>query len=295
MSCIPFLLSRSRYVADRALSGFNKWYKFATDRKSVVIDDFDAMENDLLPFWSMSPEDIRSRTWEITSNPWNEAFGLKVRDGKIELGPNTLPTHRWMMEGVGALIEPFVEHIPDMDLALNVNDESRVAVEWEDLKAMHDLVTTRKPSEHAGADSKWSENRGSQWREILEEPSTDTAFEEASFQHTFHRFAAKTCPPRSEARSERAGNVGRLCASCAAPHSLGPFVADWALAADYCHQPDLANLHGFFLGPAAFKTTKDLLPVFSQSKVHGYNDILYVHSVSCITLAPLSPVVDAAR
>ena len=37
----------------------------------------------------------------------------------------------------------------------------------------------------------------------------------------------------------------------------------------------MANLHGFYLSPAAFKTAHDLIPVFSQSKAHGFNDILY--------------------
>jgi Glycosyl transferase family 90 len=52
-------------------------------------------------------------------------------------------------------------------------------------------------------------------------------------------------------------------------------MSNWTLAADICHQPDMADLHGFYLSPAAFKTSHELRPVFSQSKPHGYNDILY--------------------
>src|SRR6266487_523059 len=40
-------------------------------------------------------------------------------------------------------------------------------------------------------------------------------------------------------------------------------------------QTDLPSLHGFFLSPASFKVTQSLLPLFSQSKVSGFSDILY--------------------
>ncbi|TIA30045.1 hypothetical protein D6C78_09842 [Aureobasidium pullulans] len=40
-------------------------------------------------------------------------------------------------------------------------------------------------------------------------------------------------------------------------------------------EPDLANLHGLYLSPAAFKVSHELYPVFSQSKAPGFNDILY--------------------
>lgn len=44
---------------------------------------------------------------------------------------------------------------------------------------------------------------------------------------------------------------------------------------DICHQPDLVSLHGLFLSPAAFKVSQTLTPIFSQSSVSGFGDILY--------------------
>lgn len=255
--------------------GFGEWYTYATNRNSAIIDDFDSIRDDLLPFWSISPQEIRQRTWEITSNPWNEVFALKIRDGKIDLGPNRLPTHRWMMEGVQALIQPFVKYLPDMDLPLNLNDESRVAVEWEDLQPMLDSVKGRSSS-RIHNNNTWIPERAHQWRDPFEEAATKTIFEDHSFKNSFNSFSARTCPPSSRARREPIIDKGKLCVSCTKPHSIGPFIRDWNLAGDVCHQPDLANLHGFFMSPAAFKTTKKLVPIFSQSKVPGYNDILYV-------------------
>lgn len=252
---------------------FDIWYEYATSRNSAIIDDFDGIHDDLLPFWSLAPDDIRRRTWEMTCNPWNEISGISIRNGKVNLGANKVPTHRWMLEGVAALLEPFVQHIPDMDLALNLNDESRVAVEWQLLQDMR-ASSLRNATSNAKVQSSWSQNRSSQWRDVGDSPTAQTRFEDHSFANSYYMYAAKTCPPESKARNERIWNTRDLCASCAAPHSLGVFVSNWTGAADACHQPDLANLHGFFLSPAAFKTTRELMPVFSQSKVHRYNDIL---------------------
>ncbi|KAI9720054.1 MAG: hypothetical protein M1812_003181 [Candelaria pacifica] len=257
--------------------GYDEWYKFATDRSSLIINEFDSIDSDLSPFWSLSPTELRFRVWQMNANPWNEIAGISVRAGKAEISPNILPTHRWMLEGATRMINTFAEWLPDMDLALNLNDECRVAVPWER------LVIPRRGSgggENASSfaafkENKWSSNREDSWPPLPSEPITETVFEDHSFHDTFYKYGAIGCPPPSRARKERAWNTRDLCVSCAAPHSLGQYVQNWTLAADICHQPDLAKLHGFYVSPAAFKTTHDLMPVFSQSKVHGYSDILF--------------------
>ncbi|KAI9892987.1 MAG: hypothetical protein M1814_000871 [Vezdaea aestivalis] len=254
--------------------GFDKWYEFAVSRGSVVIDDFDGVDADLMPFWSVSPKDLRFRTWQVTANSFNDVFPISIRDGKTDLGPNRLPTHRWMLEGFADLIGSFVEWIPDMDLAINPNDECRVSVDWESRQSMLSSAKQTKSLDRP-ADTRWSPSRGSQWLSPDEEESTDSSFVEASFLPSYHSFLARTCPPSSKARQDYDWNTRDVCVSCAAPHSYGPFMANWTLAADPCHQPDLAYLHGFFISPSAYKGTSALLPIFSQSKVQGYGDIVY--------------------
>jgi hypothetical protein len=56
---------------------------------------------------------------------------------------------------------------------------------------------------------------------------------------------------------------------------MGQFPSNWTVATDICHQPDLAFLHGFFESPASFKVTQDLAPVFSQSTISGFSDIVF--------------------
>lgn len=252
--------------------GFDIWYEYATKRSARIIDEYDQIHEDLLPFYTISPAALRRLTWEIASNQWNEASGVTIRNGTAMVQDNVIPTHRWMIEGVVALINSFASHLPDMDLVFNINDESRVAAPYQIIQEL------RQQGARAALHGikSWSHDRAAGWPpESTDFPGHN--FRSASFEPNFREWGSISCPPDSPARSDRAliRSKSYLCTSCAAPHSLGQFVSNWSLAADMCHQPDMAHLHGFFMSPAAFKPAYALKPVFSQSKPHGYNDILY--------------------
>ncbi|RMZ88416.1 hypothetical protein DV736_g4349, partial [Chaetothyriales sp. CBS 134916] len=252
--------------------GFDIWWEYATNRSTVILDEYDQIYEDLLPFWAIHPADIRQQTWEIISNPWNEIAGISIRGGVATVQENILPTHRWMLEGITVLVNAFARYLPDMDLAFNLNDESRVAVPYDRLQSLRRQGEATKSFGTAS----WSPNRASGWRPITKVPNRDTVFHDLSFHNTFGPFGSVGCPPSSASRARsRIASQSTFCYSCAEPHSTGQFLSNWTLAADVCHQPDLAYLHGFYLSPAAFKATHSLRPVFSQSKPHPYNDILY--------------------
>ncbi|KPI36267.1 Beta-1,2-xylosyltransferase 1 [Cyphellophora attinorum] len=252
--------------------GFDLWYKFATNKKCLIIDEYDQINEDLLPFFDLTPAQIRQSTWEIASNQWNEAAGISIRNGTARVQDNVIPTHRWMVEGVEALINSFAAFLPDMDLVFNINDEPRVALSHEKLEQMRSSGAQKALSGRLS----WSENRTAEWLPEAVEQETRN-FEVVSRKDSFRDWGVIGCPPSSVSRRDRAliGSKASLCTSCVAPHSLGQFVSNWSLAADMCHQPDMAHLHGFYTSPAAFKPAGMLMPVFSQSKAHGYNDILY--------------------
>ncbi|KAI9828929.1 MAG: hypothetical protein M1826_005852 [Phylliscum demangeonii] len=170
---------------------------------------------------------------------------------------------------------PFAQWLPDMDLAFNLNDECRVAVPWADAQAM------RRAGEKAGnlaigKDTRWSQDRAAGWDPVdVDESAATVYFEDLQYNSSFKSYGTPLCPPGSRARQGQPWDAHVLCYSCARPHSHGPFIRNWTLAGDFCHQPDLSSLHGFFLSPSSFTGTRKLMPIFSQSKVHGYNDILY--------------------
>jgi hypothetical protein len=252
--------------------GFDIWFEYAQNRSALIVDEFDQIYHDLLPFRTVSPGDLRRQTWEMVSNPWNEISGITIRNGNAAVQDNVLPTHRWMLEGVAVLINSFARYLPDMDLAFNLNDESRVAVPHEAIESLREQGRLQDKSGGAS----WSTDRAEGWLPIPEQEVTATVFHDMSFRNTFRDFGSVGCGPSSLARKyPHVSSQAHVCGSCVALHSLGQFVANWTDAGDICHQPDMAYLHGFYLSPAAFKTSYNLMPVFSQSKPHGYNDILY--------------------
>lgn len=252
--------------------GFDAWYAYATARSALIIDDYDQIWKDLLPFWEISPQTLRLQTWEMVANPWNEIGGVSIRDGVASVQENILPTHRWMVEGAAGLINTFAEWLPDMDLAFNLNDESRVSVPHGILQQLHRWA---RSSEHKPGTASFSPSRASSWPPMTSETIETTEFEDCAFRSSFEQYGSISCPSSSPARTSRYHDHTTICTSCTAPHSLGQFVSNWSLAGNPCHQPDLAHYHGFYLSPAAFKGSQTLLPVFSQSKPAGFQDILY--------------------
>ena len=53
------------------------------------------------------------------------------------------------------------------------------------------------------------------------------------------------------------------------------FVYNVTAMSDVCHSPSLSGTFGFFDRPNAYNLALDLFPIFSQSKISSYNDILY--------------------
>lgn len=262
---------------------FDKWYEFAAERGSVVIDDFDQINHDLQPFWGLKPALIRHMTSHVLDRQWTEVAGLRISGGKAVIGTHVLDTHRWMMEGAADMINTFAEWLPDMDLAFNINDESRVVLSHGDVAIlMRDAAMTREKlnstrefqSFTAATTNTWqSQFMNSTPAYAIDVPSKH--FVDASIAPSFDRFGSTSCSPSSRARQWRWWNKRAHCPSCTTPHTTGNFISNWSLSGSVCHQPDLANLHGFHLSPSAFKVTKQLFPIFSQSKIPSFSDILY--------------------
>lgn len=262
--------------------GFDLWYDYAISKSSAIIDDFDSIHRDLLPFWALEPVEIRARTREILSDPWNQVAEVKIRTGKVYIGENVIGTHRWMLDGITAIVGNFGHMLPDMDLAFNINDESRVAVPYTELRELQE-IGSRAGTLDGGVSDHYSEDGAMMWHlaETLvaaKYRKPPRPFQDHSFTggaNSFLTYGSVACPPESAARQTRIWDPRTHCTSCAAPHSVGHFLSNWTLAASPCHQPDLANLHGFYIGPSSFKAAHSLFPVFSQSKAHGFADILY--------------------
>ncbi|KAH7313782.1 hypothetical protein B0I35DRAFT_480442 [Stachybotrys elegans] len=270
--------------------GFDRWFQFAKDRGSLIIDDFDQIHKDLLPFWGMKPAEIRDLTSHLLRYPALGLGGVRIRGGRVEQSPHIPGTHRWMTNSIQRMIEPFSGFLPDMDLAINLADECRVAVNYE---AMQEWISragsTRRRalrnSLHGGAPVVPSHREGPAWPENFPEPVADADsgiisphFTNYLRRQLYYDVVAPTCPPRSMARNTRWWDRSTVCSKCAAPHSAatteGTILVNTTLANDVCHQPDLAYLSGFMASPANMVATNVLVPIFSQGRVGGFSDIL---------------------
>ncbi|KAI1205352.1 glycosyltransferase family 90 protein [Annulohypoxylon truncatum] len=261
---------------------FDKWYHFATSVKSPVIDTFDQIHADLLPYWGTLPSVLRQRTTHLLEHPSLSMGGIILEGGKVDVSPHILGTHRWMMDVTKDMLEPFAQWLPDMQLAFNLDDECRISIPLDRMKAyteeglrararlgakqelfpFSDMQEPPWVKDYLNADEKiWNER--SPW------------FLDRSKRQIFYEWISPTCPAESPVNKYRWWNKKAECLGCSAPHMTHGFVSNWTLSGDLCHQPDLAYLHGVLLSPSAMAPSHTLFPVFSQSRLYNFADILY--------------------
>lgn len=210
----------------------------------LVESFFDQIYEDLEPFWGLDPADIRN---SLADWKWT----LRVRNGKVK----NIPQGRFRSRVWGDMLQKVAGDLPDMDIAINPLDESRVFVPWSKIDALMKqagdqrermmalppnqmLSRSAQPlsGEKAVAGShKWFK-RGSLWSYILE-----------------------TCPPSS--REIPSTNITTP-------------TANWTISKDICSNHHWAQQHGSLLKPATLDITTSLLPLFSAAKLQGSNDIL---------------------
>lgn len=248
---------------------FDKWYKFAVNNNVQLIDEFDMINDMMMPFWGLQPKTIRARVTEALGYD-NGLIGVAIRDGEI-----THVEHgfKWQREATKGMMEKFKQYLPDMNLAFNVHDEPRVVVPHDDLnrlvnKAKNENIASLSANKKLVNEfSKPPDlNDGKTFKE-----TKLSRFSTIIYQSTWAD-SRMSCPPDSQARileDERADDLSKYGISDLS------FIYNTTAMSDICLTPSLSSTYGFFDRPNAFKVTHDLLPIFSQSKVSSYGDIIY--------------------
>ncbi|OCK82238.1 glycosyltransferase family 90 protein [Lepidopterella palustris CBS 459.81] len=250
---------------------FERWFEFAQRAGVQLIDEFDTINEALLPFWALKPSTIRARVREALGSNENHLIGLMIRDGKavkIENGPE------WQQQATMGMITNFVQHLPDMDLAFNIHDEPRVVVPHDQLSRLIEIARDQTRPAAFGKDSPRNAfskrpddmNNGQRFDE-----AKTTRFNQFAHQQTWTH-SRLSCSPNSPARSYDDNAADNLTSY--AIGELG-FVYNASAFADICNSPSLRQTYGFFERPNAFNIVHDLIPIFSQSKVSSFQDILY--------------------
>ncbi|KAI9824158.1 MAG: hypothetical protein M1819_000921 [Sarea resinae] len=249
---------------------FDKWFQFAKNKEVQLIDEYDSIYHSLLPFWALQPSTIRARAREALGFN-NALIGLLIRDGqavKIEGG------QEWQQQATVGMMKDFVRYLPDMDIAFNIHDEPRVVVPHEDLTRMvaiaKDVAMPAALSNKAPKNSFSKRPKDLNDGKKIEEVKT-TRFNKFAHQPTWTH-SRVSCSPDSPARALDERTSDNFTSYAAG--KLG-FVYNQTAFSDICMSPSLRETYGFFDRPNAFDIVHDLFPIFSQSKISSFQDIIY--------------------
>lgn len=222
---------------------FDAWWQYAMDRDSQVIDHFPQIDDNINPFLAIKPKKIRKEIAKLGAH--RGIVMISIKQGEVTSQPSKEPHDEAttaIISDLVELIKPFAKHLADMELPVNLLDVPRV------------LVPMTEGVRLQNGDS----------------PSIDDAVPPWEYR----QLIAQSCPGNSLARAEFHSHNGEICAQCVNPHSLGHFMADVVKARDMCHQPDMLDLHGFFMSQQPLRPFSDLVPVFSRAKAEQFQDIL---------------------
>ncbi|SPO02157.1 related to capsular associated protein [Cephalotrichum gorgonifer] len=212
---------------------FNAWFEFAMSRNSAIVDHFGQIGDDILPFWELSPQTIRSRVELLAGQP--DVGMVRVRSGAASTEGGNNEGNKKDLGGLVSIISAFSQHLPDMDIPVNLLHHPRVL-----------------PA-HVGTSGPWTATSVLERREM----------------------EALACPAGSATRARQVFQIRDLSVDSSKPYSKGQFVAGWQKSLDTCRQPDVPYLHGFHMTtPSSHKPFTQLMPLFGRTKTGGYADIL---------------------
>lgn len=227
---------RERHNDRKPPPNFDVWYSYATARNSPIIDQFRQIDEDLLPFWSMEPSSIKEAVSKLGGSP---GIGLlNIKQGAVSSQP---PADDAVVVDLIRLIQPFAQYLPDMVLPVNLLDHPRVLPPWSQVVLGPQESLTDTPSI-------WS------WEH----------------QHQL----GQACPPKTPSSAGFYSPTAQFCGICARPYAIGQFPTTAGLSRDLCHQPDMFNLHGFYISNLPVRPFRELLPMFSRAKTNQHKDIL---------------------
>jgi hypothetical protein len=247
---------------------FDAWFEYAQKHDAVIVEElFDQIYQDLRPFWGVPAKSMRGFAQHYEHH-------ISVRNGTASMtenqGPGT-PTDRmfaWL-----DMVRRMEDMLPDLDFAVNVMDESRVIVPWEEMSNYTRIETqTRKILSDDEAISQYS-NFQALDETSAEPPQVDWK----GPGEPYWEMARKACPPDSPGRDQMAATnlAGPPPIHPGFPeHSYKGYVRNWALARDACQQKHLQESHGTFIEPISISTTYALVPIFGETKLQLNSDIV---------------------
>ncbi|KUJ20042.1 uncharacterized protein LY89DRAFT_612107 [Mollisia scopiformis] len=251
---------------------FDKWWDFAKAKGVQLVDEYDSIYHTLTPFWGLKPSTIRARAREALGFDGNNLIGALIRNGAVK---KINGGREWQEEATKGMMKDFIKYLPDMDLCFNIHDEPRVVVPSDDLSRLVAIAKDEKmPAANAVEKPRnsWSPKPADLTDGSRFEDVKTTRFNVFAHQPTWTH-SRMSCPPDTPSRNLEDGPKEDNFDSYAVGE-LG-FVYNQTAFSDICQSPSFSESYGFFDRPNAYNLVHDLFPIFSQSKISSYNDIVY--------------------
>ncbi|KAM0752829.1 hypothetical protein T439DRAFT_323438 [Meredithblackwellia eburnea MCA 4105] len=228
---------------------FAEWFEFAKANNFILVDEFDALHRKILPYLALPSSVLRKRGDKLQHDKefWlqDKTFTVEIRKkagvtdvkvvGPMAVGRNERP------EQMVALLQPFAERLPEMNITFTGHDVPWVGLSGEARARMHAAAK-------AGTyiDPKYYEDYQDNWD---------------------YDGWASICPPGSPIRTEKRFDDRINIMAKRRPS----FIYDHVASMDLCTHPDTQNLHGFTAWPGPRPGL--LYPIFSFTSTSIHADL----------------------
>ncbi|KAJ6436682.1 Lipopolysaccharide-modifying protein [Purpureocillium lavendulum] len=245
--------------------GFDVWFAQAQKDSAIVVEEFfDRIHHDLNPFWALNPKDLREL---VSSQPQL----IRVRAGKVGFETDDPNRQPWIQLWT-ALIKETEPHLPDLDMVVNIMDENRLLVPWDEINR----YASEERAKRKFVDPKAAKTAYGELADAPRQNPYDPGWI-TSDANKYWDYLRAACPPDSLAR-----NVTGLTSFDGAikyphgpmPYMRGGFVENVTMARDPCLQPHLRGMHGAFIESVSMSTTQQLFPMFAGSKLPQNNEVV---------------------
>ncbi|GAA5941976.1 uncharacterized protein JCM15063_004260 [Sporobolomyces koalae] len=202
--------------------GFDAWFAFATRHNVPLIDEYDSIHRQILPFAALSPEILRKRNAMLQNTTGEEELWLhqhtvtvKIREhGQNVTADGPMRKVNYRADQLLELLKGISEFLPDLDLTITGHDVPWVTMSGE------------AKEEHTAA-----AQRG-QWIDDIATYVNDWSLE--GFQ--------TICPPNSPIRAK--GSIYERLEPVR-PDAISFIGLDHRKTMDICNFPDNQPLHGY--------------------------------------------------
>lgn len=184
-----------------------------------------------------------------------------------------------------------IETLPDVDLAFNVQDESKLFVPWDTVNKAFQKGESERLNRAPGASTvrEYQSLGQPPDHRVAEADRTTFTWAGVPEDEPLWRTAREACPPDTEARLSSADEDYTKTITWPDPTQLSymhyGFVANYTSAKSVCDNPFLRSLHGVIVAMNAIAPmkpdestkaiTRDLVPMLAGSKLNGIGaDIL---------------------